>query len=280
MTVVDNWRWMTSVTGEGERTMIPLQDENEIQINPDIAESLIARYSALRQTTIEINNSILGVIPREASLASAEALGLLHQGRIYFDSDNQSMIFADHTIHANPIARCEYLDAYRKANAKTLTSEQSRMLTAMESVRFAILRCDKTFPGVGVQVYDVLRDHRFLLLDIKLSQSAYDGFLLAVHIITIDGLHMTTGVGLSILDQKVGRKISAALPDEDEIFDEVNATGVYTTKITRILMEYIAFIERQLESQSLERVSQKVPRNAPCPCGSGKKYKICCGSSR
>ena len=24
---------------------------------------------------------------------------------------------------------------------------------------------------------------------------------------------------------------------------------------------------------------KKVPRNAPCPCGSGKKYKDCCGKS-
>jgi uncharacterized protein YecA (UPF0149 family) len=26
-------------------------------------------------------------------------------------------------------------------------------------------------------------------------------------------------------------------------------------------------------------VSSKVPRNAPCPCGSGQKYKRCCGFS-
>ncbi|MBU4486081.1 MAG: SEC-C domain-containing protein, partial [Candidatus Delongbacteria bacterium] len=25
------------------------------------------------------------------------------------------------------------------------------------------------------------------------------------------------------------------------------------------------------------RVEPKVDRNAPCPCGSGKKYKKCCG---
>ena len=25
-------------------------------------------------------------------------------------------------------------------------------------------------------------------------------------------------------------------------------------------------------------VSQKVGRNDPCPCGSGKKYKKCCGA--
>ena len=26
--------------------------------------------------------------------------------------------------------------------------------------------------------------------------------------------------------------------------------------------------------------STKVDRNAPCPCGSGRKYKVCCGSQR
>ena len=24
--------------------------------------------------------------------------------------------------------------------------------------------------------------------------------------------------------------------------------------------------------------SKKIPRNSPCPCGSGKKYKHCCGA--
>jgi preprotein translocase subunit SecA len=27
----------------------------------------------------------------------------------------------------------------------------------------------------------------------------------------------------------------------------------------------------------VKRVQKKVGRNAPCPCGSGKKYKKCCG---
>ncbi len=29
--------------------------------------------------------------------------------------------------------------------------------------------------------------------------------------------------------------------------------------------------------QPVTREGQKVGRNAPCPCGSGKKYKRCCG---
>ncbi len=32
------------------------------------------------------------------------------------------------------------------------------------------------------------------------------------------------------------------------------------------------------QAQAQQRVSEKVGRNDPCPCGSGKKYKKCCGS--
>ena len=30
---------------------------------------------------------------------------------------------------------------------------------------------------------------------------------------------------------------------------------------------------------SKQAVSHKIDRNAPCPCGSGKKYKKCCGKN-
>jgi SEC-C motif-containing protein len=33
-----------------------------------------------------------------------------------------------------------------------------------------------------------------------------------------------------------------------------------------------------VKPQPLKRAQPKVGRNEPCPCGSGKKYKKCCGS--
>ncbi|MDD7417105.1 MAG: SEC-C metal-binding domain-containing protein, partial [Spirochaetales bacterium] len=35
--------------------------------------------------------------------------------------------------------------------------------------------------------------------------------------------------------------------------------------------------KRQAENIQVVRTSPKVGRNDPCPCGSGKKYKNCCG---
>ena len=35
--------------------------------------------------------------------------------------------------------------------------------------------------------------------------------------------------------------------------------------------------EDQAESKTIRHQKDKVGRNDPCPCGSGKKYKKCCG---
>jgi SWIM/SEC-C metal-binding protein len=41
--------------------------------------------------------------------------------------------------------------------------------------------------------------------------------------------------------------------------------------------EDIADLERLLNPPQPQRVEKKVGRNEPCSCGSGKKYKNCCG---
>ncbi len=35
----------------------------------------------------------------------------------------------------------------------------------------------------------------------------------------------------------------------------------------------------EIERKPIQRVEDKIGRNAPCPCGSGKKYKKCCGAN-
>ena len=34
------------------------------------------------------------------------------------------------------------------------------------------------------------------------------------------------------------------------------------------------------ESKQIYRAGDKIPRNSPCPCGSGKKFKKCCRGKR
>ena len=43
----------------------------------------------------------------------------------------------------------------------------------------------------------------------------------------------------------------------------------------------LKFVEepvKKTENKLVKNHEKKVSRNEPCPCGSGKKYKRCCGS--
>ena len=53
-----------------------------------------------------------------------------------------------------------------------------------------------------------------------------------------------------------------SLPEWDEIFTKEEQKQFYT---------------EQKKSHTIVRNEEKTGRNDPCPCGSGKKYKKCCG---
>ncbi len=68
---------------------------------------------------------------------------------------------------------------------------------------------------------------------------------------------------------------SVQLRDEAEVAAEQEA-------LDRLKAEMEASVEDITLSSQEEKqpvIEKKVPRNAPCPCGSGKKYKQCCGQS-
>jgi SWIM/SEC-C metal-binding protein len=51
----------------------------------------------------------------------------------------------------------------------------------------------------------------------------------------------------------------------------------YTIGLEPDKPEDIASLERLLNPPKPKIAEKKVGRNEPCPCGSGKKYKKCCG---
>ncbi len=51
----------------------------------------------------------------------------------------------------------------------------------------------------------------------------------------------------------------------------------YTIEVARDEPEDIADLEILLNRPKPKEAEKKVGRNEPCPCGSGNKYKKCCG---
>ncbi|MBS4095807.1 MAG: SEC-C domain-containing protein [Sulfuricella sp.] len=47
-----------------------------------------------------------------------------------------------------------------------------------------------------------------------------------------------------------------------------------------VIGDIYRFMQSLKSSEPVRREAPKVGRNDPCPCGSGKKFKQCCGSDR
>lgn len=87
----------------------------------------------------------------------------------------------------------------------------------------------------------------------------------------IDTMEEDTKVNLIFDKEKLYRNMVDAkadwlygLPQWDEIFDEETKKALYL---------------EQKKSGTVRREGKKVGRNDPCPCGSGRKYKQCCGKN-
>ena len=93
------------------------------------------------------------------------------------------------------------------------------------------------------------------------------------HLLSLD--HLRQGISLRAYGQKdpLNEYKQEAFIMFEEMMEQIRFN------ITKI----ISFVEIKTESEQLSREQQeemnerKVPRNAKCPCGSGKKYKHCCG---
>jgi len=119
---------------------------------------------------------------------------------------------------------------------------------------------------------------------------AFPAVMLATRIIPADDYLMTGGAGLP-LDASTVRRIFDELTRTKQTPDTLNfhgitrrqeadiAANIIRTSLSARISSHIAYAEPGAsESPSLSRsVARRVGRNDPCPCGSGRKFKVCCG---
>ena len=146
-----------------------------------------------------------------------------------------------------------------------------------------------------------MRDVSLQLVDVGFSRSAVPGFVLAARLIAPDNITMTSGAPLplgvvpkdgraNLLRQLVDTTKSLLAPSRTpEERSEATAALINSCLKTGAASQ-IAYEEPGAEFHpSPPRLSRPAPpssptgrigRNAPCPCGSGKKFKHCCGARR
>ena len=101
-------------------------------------------------------------------------------------------------------------------------------------------------------------------------------FLFNLQVNTTESDSMTTNERQSSELPRVDTNSEELTPASDESLDDV--TRDMLRKKERE-MQQVQMAGAGTAQQSIKQVfrGQKVGRNQPCPCGSGKKYKKCCG---
>jgi len=132
----------------------------------------------------------------------------------------------------------------------------------MRRAFFSIFQVEKVVKGVGAHVLDILGDRRYFLADVGVGDTASEALTLVSRVLPFEDFIMTSG---------------AALP-ADEMADLSASLISFCLKREGSRRLSYESIEGRSQSETRDASSvARVGRNDPCPCGSGKKYKKCCG---
>ncbi len=271
--------WQADATGspgdvtEEEVTRAIVANPNLRLLSPtEVAE----RYRVLRPQLTRLQNAIVHLVSREDLEASARRLGVWRQGTLVLDSEDEMAVLVDYTLYADPGVRRRLLGEYLRAHTDPLSDDEWKLLEAMAKARYALMECNRVVAPAGLMVTDLLRGGTFLLADQSAAKTGAPGAILAAHVLCVEGLHMQTGGSVPVPDRAALDALCKALPEEEGSFDDLNKDGRLTGRIIRALLR-AQVLGR--DAYDAEPAPLAVSRNAPCPCGSGRKYKRCCGSS-
>lgn len=96
----------------------------------------------------------------------------------------------------------------------------------------------------------------------------------------LDGINTSLEVPLELEKLTESSEISIDI-DFEKLYYNMHAAKANWLYLLKEWDEVLTIEKRQEISKQFNRdntaVSEKVGRNEPCPCGSGKKYKKCCG---
>jgi hypothetical protein len=208
---------------------------------------------------------------------------------LILSDEDEICVLMDHCIYDHYENEKNAVQRYLADSQMEADSDEYIVLKAMSEAFYTIVQVEKIVPNTGAYVNDVLNDRQYLLVDLGLSESATKGIAFATRIIPFYDFVITSGVPLPI-DKETFLEVmeyaesnfaadnqSYLLFDEKQRVDFI-AKIIHTCLMNNVVGENINWedIDKKPVAEPLSR-DEKISRNAHCPCGSGKKYKKCCG---
>lgn len=252
---------------------------------------LVARYKDFRKITWHLQNGPLPkYISKRALDICGKKLGVLQGKTLVLDDMDQIGAVMDYCIYDYRENGLNAVERYIADTPLDPDSDESIVVKAMSESFYTVVQVAETVPGVGVQARDLMNNREYLLVDMGLGKTATEDIVIATRILPLEDFVMTSGAPLPVDTEALVEILAFALEhysaeDGRHIELDSHQRADLTAAIIRICLHQESSYELKYQDVEAQPVSsplhREIPvgRNNPCPCGSGKKYKRCCGQS-
>ncbi len=254
---------------------------------------LARRYRRLRRVARKLNRVLPDFVPEAMIQRGAKRLGMWHRDVIVFDGEEEMAVLLDYLIYDCYEDGRNAVERYLAEHPPAPGSDEQAVLESMQQAFYAVAQVEEVLEGLGVRVHDVFSDERHLLADLNLSRTAVEGVALASRFLPHPEFVMTSGAALGLDANTLAAAARyveargaadrpgglASLPKEEQ----ARISGdIIRLALTAESSDSIEYADPQdegtyLPTAPIVNASDPIGRNDPCPCGSGRKYKKCCG---
>jgi hypothetical protein len=239
----------------------------------------LARYTSLRARLREFNARLVRTIPRHVLGEIGAALGLRSRDTLCFRSESEIAVLMDSCLFEWTEDGRNIVERYAQGHASIVTDDEHELLAIMRRARYTVVAVETVVPGLGLWAFDLHEGERIFIMDVGLSHTAAKSWLLASRLFPLSGYWMTSGAALPIGCSPAERFEGMGPGLKEALTTPAGRLGVVRACLERGCAEYVAYDEHTLAPRR-SRTSPRIGRNAACTCGSGKKFKRCCGSAR
>jgi SEC-C motif len=253
----------------------------------------IEGYKRLRRRVPGFNHKIVKTIPKEAILEIGDALGLLHNGTLVFGAEDESNMLMDCCFYDWIRNGKNIVEKYAEDDPPVPGTEQDELLQGYLQAKYRVVAPQSCVKGAGVRCVDLLSSEELFLMDIGISHSPMNTAY-STRTIPLRQYWITGGAALPAgqhgIKSALRRLRQKGLRVDGRHTDPHQVTLIFVrTLLAEGASQYITCGDPfggppQRSDGAFERapareaLSSGPSRNSPCPCGSGKRYKRCCGS--
>jgi hypothetical protein len=263
-------------------------DEPRLEKSIDEYATRVGRYNELRALSRPQNDRLVKFVDKSQLHEGGSKLHLLRGNTLFFEDEEDASVLFDFCLHDIWRNGRNIVQQYLLDSPPPPDSAEIRLLQARIAARYSLFMVDKALPGVGVELSDLTRPARYPLMDVSLGNAARPGIVVAMRIMEVEGIFMSSGASIGAdgsaflrVVAELDRTNERSLLARDDLPPERRSE--MTALIIRNVLAYRNDVQRlKLPKSGLGRLAPvksvpRVGRNDACPCGSGIKYKKCCG---